>query len=235
MPFSTPRPSRWTTPFADICERLCHEIPLTFQLHSGPHSRQHLRALFRQGHCHHRQTRPRRGKTGSAQGRGVFYTPEYIVRYIVENTVGRLIEGKTPAEIAGMRFADIACGSGSCLLRMFDLLLRRHREWLNAHPGSRRRPIAVVGRTASPHFQKKREILTNTFSAWTLTIRLSNWPNSALPETSGRRNSRFGSRIPFEFHEPFCPREEEHRLRQLAHRHGYFQRPAFPPVTRSGT
>ena len=26
---------------------------------------------------------------------GVYYTPEYIVRYIVENTVGKLIEGRT--------------------------------------------------------------------------------------------------------------------------------------------
>ena len=26
---------------------------------------------------------------------GVHYTPEYIVRYIVDNTVGKLIEGKT--------------------------------------------------------------------------------------------------------------------------------------------
>ena len=43
---------------------------------------------------------------------GVYYTPEYIVRYIVQNTVGKLIAGKPPAQIAEMRFADIACGSG---------------------------------------------------------------------------------------------------------------------------
>ncbi|MCK4461096.1 MAG: type I restriction enzyme HsdR N-terminal domain-containing protein, partial [candidate division Zixibacteria bacterium] len=54
---------------------------------------------------------------------GVYYTPEYIVRYIVENTVGKLIDGKTPAQIAKMRFADIACGSGSFLLGAYDLLL----------------------------------------------------------------------------------------------------------------
>ena len=44
---------------------------------------------------------------------GVYYTPDYIVRYIVAETVGRCIEGKKPADIAEMRFADIACGSGS--------------------------------------------------------------------------------------------------------------------------
>jgi adenine-specific DNA-methyltransferase len=39
---------------------------------------------------------------------GVYYTPEYIVRYIVKETVGKMIEGKSPDQIAGMAFADIA-------------------------------------------------------------------------------------------------------------------------------
>lgn len=64
---------------------------------------------------------------------GVYYTPEYIVRYIVAQTVGKLIEGKSPAEVAKLRFADIACGSGSFLLGVFDELLRHHAEWYN-HP-----------------------------------------------------------------------------------------------------
>lgn len=64
---------------------------------------------------------------------GVYYTPEYIVRYIVKQTVGRAIEGKTPAEIAPMRFADISCGSGSFLLGVYDELVRYHTAWYNAH------------------------------------------------------------------------------------------------------
>lgn len=62
---------------------------------------------------------------------GVYYTPDYIVRYIVENTVGRQIAGKTPAEIAALRFADIACGSGSFLLGVYDILLRYHTDYYN--------------------------------------------------------------------------------------------------------
>lgn len=62
---------------------------------------------------------------------GVYYTPEYIVRYIVENTVGKLIENKTPAEIAELRFADIACGSGSFLLGVYDYLLRYLTDYFN--------------------------------------------------------------------------------------------------------
>jgi len=62
---------------------------------------------------------------------GVYYTPEYIVRYIVANTVGKLIDGKTPAQIQEMRFADIACGSGSFLLGVYDTLLRYHAAYYN--------------------------------------------------------------------------------------------------------
>lgn len=65
---------------------------------------------------------------------GVYYTPEYIVRYIVDGTVGKLIDGKTPAEIARLRFADIACGSGSFALAVFDTLLAYHTHWYNDHP-----------------------------------------------------------------------------------------------------
>ena len=31
---------------------------------------------------------------------GIYYTPEYIVDYIVAHTVGKLLDGKTPKEAA---------------------------------------------------------------------------------------------------------------------------------------
>ena len=62
---------------------------------------------------------------------GVYYTPEYIVRYIVAQTVGRLIENKKPQDIRELRFADIACGSGSFLLGVYDELLRYHTAYYN--------------------------------------------------------------------------------------------------------
>lgn len=65
---------------------------------------------------------------------GVFYTPKYIVDYIVKNTVGKLIEGKTPKQIADLTFADIACGSGSFLIGVFEYLLDYHNKWYNENP-----------------------------------------------------------------------------------------------------
>ncbi len=79
---------------------------------------------------------------------GVYYTPEYIVRYIVENTVGKLIEGKTPKEISKMRFADIACGSGSFLLGMFDFLIKYHEMWYNNEHSTLHTPHSTSARVS---------------------------------------------------------------------------------------
>ena len=60
---------------------------------------------------------------------GVYYTPTYIVEYIVKNTVGKLLEGKTPREAAELKIVDPACGSGSFLLGAYQCLLDWHTKW----------------------------------------------------------------------------------------------------------
>lgn len=60
---------------------------------------------------------------------GVFYTPTYIVNYIVKNTVGRLVEGKTPNEVSELKILDPACGSGSFLIGAYQYLLDWHIGW----------------------------------------------------------------------------------------------------------
>jgi adenine-specific DNA-methyltransferase len=54
---------------------------------------------------------------------GVFYTPQYIVDYIVQNTVGEKIKNKTPEEIVQIKICDPACGSGSFLVGAYQYLL----------------------------------------------------------------------------------------------------------------
>jgi adenine-specific DNA-methyltransferase len=98
---------------------------------------------------------------------GVYYTPEYIVRYIVDNTVGKLIEGKTPAQIQEMRFADIACGSGSFLLGVYDTLLRYHTAYYNRTKRNRNEGVKAgcIQRRDDGTLQlsllQKRQILLN--------------------------------------------------------------------------
>jgi type I restriction-modification system DNA methylase subunit len=60
---------------------------------------------------------------------GVYYTPFYIVDYIVKNTVGKLCQGKSPVQISKIKILDPACGSGSFLLGAYTCLLDYHRDW----------------------------------------------------------------------------------------------------------
>lgn len=62
---------------------------------------------------------------------GVYYTPDYIVDYIVKNTVGRLVEGKKPGPrggVSNLKILDPACGSGSFLIGAYQFLLDWHRD-----------------------------------------------------------------------------------------------------------
>lgn len=62
---------------------------------------------------------------------GVFYTPQYIVSHIVENTIGKLVADKSPKQISVMKFVDPSCGSGSFILTVYDYLLEYHSQWYN--------------------------------------------------------------------------------------------------------
>lgn len=53
---------------------------------------------------------------------GIYYTPSFIVDYIVENTVGEFIKTHTPDEIKQVRIIDPSCGSGSFLIRAYKEL-----------------------------------------------------------------------------------------------------------------
>lgn len=62
---------------------------------------------------------------------GVYYTPQYIVDAIVEETVGKLVKGKKPEEISSIKILDPACGSGSFLIGSFSYLMKYHKEFYN--------------------------------------------------------------------------------------------------------
>ncbi|MSP14196.1 MAG: restriction endonuclease subunit R [Chloroflexi bacterium] len=65
---------------------------------------------------------------------GVYYTPAYIVAYIVKQTVGKLVEDKTLRQAGGegkappLRVLDPACGSGSFLIGAYQFLLDWFRD-----------------------------------------------------------------------------------------------------------
>ncbi len=96
---------------------------------------------------------------------GVFYTPQYIVEYIVKNTVGKLIDGKSPKEIEKITIVDPACGSGSFLVGAFEYLLNHHVNWYHEKGYVTKRgkdnPFTPQG-TLTTH-EKKRILLNNIF------------------------------------------------------------------------
>jgi len=60
---------------------------------------------------------------------GVVYTPDTITQCIVRETVGPLLEGKTPRQAARLRILDMSCGSGSFALAVYQFLLDWHRDY----------------------------------------------------------------------------------------------------------
>jgi len=96
---------------------------------------------------------------------GVYYTPTYIVDYIVKNTVGRLLEEKTPRQAASLRILDPACGSGSFLIGAYQYLLDWHLEQYAKQPAKHRKQL-VQGRTGEWQLataEKKRILIANIY------------------------------------------------------------------------
>ena len=97
---------------------------------------------------------------------GVYYTPAYIVDYIVKNTVGKLCEGKTPKQIERLRILDPACGSGSFLIGAYTSLLDHHRDWYaDNDPQKHTKEIyqGVGGQWFLTTQEKKRILLNNIY------------------------------------------------------------------------
>ena len=100
---------------------------------------------------------------------GVYYTPAYIVDYIVRNTVGKMIEGKSPKELRGQgrsrnlqpfRVLDMACGSGSFLLGAYQCLLDHYLKWYTENDPSKHKGAVweVGGETQGGKKQALRHV-----------------------------------------------------------------------------
>ena len=57
---------------------------------------------------------------------GIFYTPEYITRYIVEQTIGAYLE-ENPDKLETIKILDPACGSGAFLNQAHTFLQKQYK------------------------------------------------------------------------------------------------------------
>lgn len=104
---------------------------------------------------------------------GVYYTPTYVVEYIIGHTLASLLKGKTPKDAAEIKVLDPACGSGSFLLEAFSFLLRWHLDYyVNNKPETwakkRTPPLYQAAGDGAPNWQlttleRKRILLSSIF------------------------------------------------------------------------
>ena len=62
------------------------------------------------------------GKNSKRKKQGIYYTPTYIVEYIVQNTLGKVLKDKSLREAKELKILDPACGSGSFLIKAFQVM-----------------------------------------------------------------------------------------------------------------
>lgn len=62
--------------------------------------------------------------------KGIYYTPTHLVEYIVRATLGKLLDGcNSPEDVSRIKVLDPACGSGSFLIKAFDIF----KEWYDKY------------------------------------------------------------------------------------------------------
>ena len=61
---------------------------------------------------------------------GIYYTPSFIVDYIVKNALGPVLDKcKSITDLQKIKVLDPACGSGSFLIKAFDLIRKKYEEF----------------------------------------------------------------------------------------------------------
>lgn len=98
------------------------------------------------------------GKKKDCQNRSVVTTPTEIVKYMVDKTLSKVCEGKTPSEILNISVADIACGSGIFLEEAFAYLQDYCVQWYISN-GQRNHLIETGIDLYKLPFQEKKDIL----------------------------------------------------------------------------
>lgn len=68
-------------------------------------------------------------KKNEYKNRSVVSTPVEIVKYMVKNTLDPICKGKSPKDIAELRIADIACGSGVFLEEAYQFIIDYCEKW----------------------------------------------------------------------------------------------------------
>ncbi len=94
---------------------------------------------------------------------GVYYTPQYIVDYIVQQTIGKAIAQQTPEQIAQLKILDPSCGSGSFLLGAYQYLLNYHEDYYRTLKNQGKKVKELTPDDTLTSAVKKQILLNNIF------------------------------------------------------------------------
>ncbi|PIP27819.1 MAG: hypothetical protein COX29_04410 [Candidatus Moranbacteria bacterium CG23_combo_of_CG06-09_8_20_14_all_35_22] len=74
---------------------------------------------------------------------GIYYTPKFIVDYIVKNTLGKKLEEiKSISDLKKIKILDPACGSGSFLTRALEEINNKYKDFNN--PGDQNTKTEII-------------------------------------------------------------------------------------------
>jgi len=93
---------------------------------------------------------------------GIYYTPTHVVEYIIRKTIGEILNGKSLDEISKIKILDPACGSGSFLIKAFDIL-KEHYEGYNKNEKEKENAVGLIKYTNLIPDIEKRIINDNIF------------------------------------------------------------------------
>jgi hypothetical protein len=93
---------------------------------------------------------------------GIYYTPDYIIDYIVEGSLNNLLRDRNPDQASEIKILDPACGCGSFLTIAYRHLLDWHLNW---------------------HLEKLESENKSAASKSKGDRRFQNWPGGDVPES----------------------------------------------------
>lgn len=86
---------------------------------------------------------------------GIYYTPTFIVKYIVKNTIGKMLEEMPLNKAMNIRILDPACGSGSFLVEALDVM--------DSYLETQRKQKSKVGQMEFDFFRKVEILSRNIY------------------------------------------------------------------------
>ena len=83
--------------------------------------------------------------------KGIYYTPTHLVEYVVRATLGETLKKcNSPEEVSKIKVIDPACGSGSFLIKAFDVI----KEWYDKY----NKGLTAKGGSLEVHFQTVTDV-----------------------------------------------------------------------------